>query len=138
MRIVIFDCWVANDDRHEGNLAYSRGLIPPIVFDHDKAILGPGGDGLSGIERLEKVRDESMLNGCLVPFVKDVAKVSNIAAHIRAVALRAVPGICDVAQNMGAVDMDERIAVEDFLRHRAESLVKLVGDFGLSGQGNLL
>ncbi len=60
LRIVAFDCWVANRDRHEGNLTYERRAIPPMVFDHEKALMG----GI-GPDRLDGAKGEAILNGCL-------------------------------------------------------------------------
>jgi hypothetical protein len=38
--IIAFDYWVANEDRNDGNLAFSPGNIPLAVFDHDQALGG--------------------------------------------------------------------------------------------------
>jgi hypothetical protein len=37
-----FDCWIGNEDRHPGNVAYVRGQSqrPATVFDHSHALLG--------------------------------------------------------------------------------------------------
>jgi hypothetical protein len=42
--VLVFDCWVANGDRHEENIAYSPGIWPPMAFDHSHAFFGDPGD----------------------------------------------------------------------------------------------
>jgi len=112
-----------------------------MIFDHDRAILGPGEDGVSGADRLEKLADRSILNGCIVDGVCGLERVfdriSDIAAHIRSVASLALPGICSSAERAGAFDRDTREAVEQFLASRAAALVKLMGDLNAPGQRTL-
>lgn len=40
--VIAFDCWILNDDRHAGNLAYARNLVPVAVFDHGARAAGTG------------------------------------------------------------------------------------------------
>src|SRR5258707_6897182 len=40
--LVAFDGWVANDDRHDQNIAYIRGKLPLVVYDHSHALVGKG------------------------------------------------------------------------------------------------
>lgn len=51
--IILFDILIANEDRHDANLAVDQQLAPKAirVFDHDQALFG-GGNRLRGIERL--------------------------------------------------------------------------------------
>lgn len=141
LRLLAFDCWIANDDRHEGNLAYARGLIPPMIFDHDKALLGPGEDGLQGVERLERHQDSAILNGCIAKYIKDINGIMDgvidIADETRWIAKTSLPRICDSAEGLGILDVDQREAVERFLTQRASALTRLMDKLGAKGQGNL-
>ncbi|MEY4508204.1 MAG: hypothetical protein RLZZ450_326 [Pseudomonadota bacterium] len=66
--IIAFDCWIANTDRHDGNLAYSRDYVGIQLFDHGHALLGaePG----LGTERLLRYADHRpVVSSCLAPHV---------------------------------------------------------------------
>jgi len=129
LRIVAFDCWVANTDRHEGNLIYLKAPgSRPMIFDHDKALMA----GL-GKERLERVRDEAILDGCLVEHLRaSKGGRAKAAEHCRWIADNLLEGVCDEAFGAGAVSEDDRDAVVDFLRVRATSLLTMLNQ--LPGQ----
>jgi len=44
-RILAFDMWIANEDRHTQNVALDPNFTPPrpSIFDHGHALLGTGG-----------------------------------------------------------------------------------------------
>jgi len=41
--IVIFDTWIANGDRHEGNLSFNETDEDVMIFDHGQALFGQTG-----------------------------------------------------------------------------------------------
>lgn len=49
---VVFDIWIANTDRHAGNISYDPAFSPPraAFFDHGHALLGTGDP--QGLDRL--------------------------------------------------------------------------------------
>ena len=133
LEVVSFDCWIANDDRHESNLAYRKGLTPPMLWDHDQALLAA-----QGVERLELLGNEAILNGCLVPYLDNPDGVTTFASRARWVATNALPGICAEAEQAKAIGPDEREAILTFLGNRAAGLVKLMEGLRKSGQGEMI
>jgi hypothetical protein len=55
---VIFDIWIANGDRHTGNMSYDSAFAPPRAsfFDHGHALLGTGDP--KGPDRLQAAMDD--------------------------------------------------------------------------------
>jgi hypothetical protein len=121
LRVIVLDCWIANDDRHEGNLAYAREGIPPMVFDHDKALLGYG-----GLERFEELDERAILNGCLDGFVQDAAALGGVIDEVKWLSRHVVEDICEEAFRYGLMNLEERDGTIDFLKKRAEKLHRLM------------
>jgi len=48
--IVMFDIWIGNRDRHEGNISYNRDTKTLHLYDHGQSLLWP-----DGIESVDKV-----------------------------------------------------------------------------------
>ncbi|HTV40104.1 MAG TPA: HipA family kinase [Candidatus Sulfotelmatobacter sp.] len=62
--IILFDTWVANADRHEGNMNMDKSTGRPAqlnVFDHSHALFGSE-DG-KGIDRLNDLKDKFSIEG---------------------------------------------------------------------------
>ena len=78
--IAMFDDLIANDDRHQGNLAYSP-LAGVGIFDHSHALLGPGPRS-NGLTRLQSIGDQPRFNGCLVPHLADYSHLRYWADRI--------------------------------------------------------
>lgn len=130
LKIVTFDCWVANTDRHESNLAYSRALIPPMIFDHDKALLAG-----RGLERLDELKDTVILDGCLVEHIRDRSSLGKVLDVIRFVERNFLDAVCDEALRAGAIrDDDELDGVIKFLRERVPRLATFVNQIPSPGQ----
>jgi HipA-like kinase len=129
LRIVVFDSWIANNDRHATNLAYSPGRVPLRVFDHERALLGAG-----GIKRLEEVQDKPILNECLVEYLNDNNGLGKIIDEIRWVSSNRAAAVCDEALESKAINREERQRIVDFLSRRAGSLERLVAALPIRGQ----
>ncbi|MBL7261365.1 HipA family kinase [Paractinoplanes lichenicola] len=63
--IAVFDCWILNSDRHNGNLAFSPASGTVSMFDHGHSLLGPNAG--NGIAHLDGLRDQPYWYGCLPP-----------------------------------------------------------------------
>lgn len=130
--VVIFDCWIANGDRHEGNIAYARAHIPPMIFDHEKALLGAR-DGRK-LRRLARVRKQAILNGCLAEHVKSAEPFPRYVGKARWLCENALPDICAEALRAGAVQESECKAVVAFLSDRASRLKDMLKALPIKGQ----
>ena len=129
-KIVMFDCWIANTDRHESNLAYARKQIPPMIFDHDKALLAG-----RGVERLDELKDAAILDGCLVEHIRDPSSLGKTLDLIRSVERNLLDDVCTEAFRAGAIrDDDELVEVIQFLRERVPRLASLVNQIPAIGQ----
>lgn len=134
--IVMFDCWIANEDRHEGNLAYARDRLSPMVFDHDQALFGANGG--RRLDRLATVRNDAILNGCLAQWITTSEAFSPFANRIRVLCHQdhgMMRSVCDEAQARGAISKVEKEAVVEFLEHRSSRLLDMLqGLPNLKGQ----
>ena len=123
--IIAFDCWTANDDRHEQNLAYVREpKIPLAVFDHERALLGQTAG--AGTGRLKDERDNPHVGGCLCPYVTSDAEFSDWASRIGSVSARVIRDLAAMASAAGAMTADEASAIEEFLVHRKSRILPMI------------
>jgi hypothetical protein len=139
-RIVMFDCWIANPDRHEGNLAYVKGYMAPMIFDHDQALFG----AFQGrqLDHLASVLDLDILNGCLAHQITSESEFSDFAFQIRALCHQSngmLRHVCQDAQDAGVISAEEKSELVDFLEHRSSKLVEMLQKLpNLKGQAVLI
>jgi len=81
--LVVFDAWILNNDRNEGNLTYDNSSKSLLAFDHEQAIcntLGPGNlrDNRKSLKCLETHAVAYCLTN-LYPLVAWLEKVQEIA-----------------------------------------------------------
>lgn len=118
--IITFDLWIANQDRHEGNLAYARGTQPLHVFDHGHALLGAtaAGQGIAALQRLERQPTPS---SCLTPAMRTSRHFSEWAERVLAIRDDVIDDlVAAMTQGTGqaALTPDEGRATADFLKKR--------------------
>jgi hypothetical protein len=121
--VVAFDCWVGNSDRHSLNIAYSRGIVPVTVFDHERALLGH--EAGKGIDRLNSLEDKPHIVGCLPPFLKASSDLRTWADRIGAIPDGLIDELCRTVGGPGGITPDEARAAGDFLRKRKGTLFAL-------------
>lgn len=135
--IVVFDIWIANDDRHDKNLAVDRQGRPTLirVFDHDHSLFGGPCSNDRGIKRLDDLRDRLGITGSTTTggtehifldhintdlYLRDwVERVQSLPSWI-------IREPCRAMHFRGGLSAKEVKAVIDFLRHRQDELPKLV------------
>jgi hypothetical protein len=122
--IVAFDCWVANEDRHESNIWYSEEYPTPMVFDFDDALLGA--EKLTGMARLASLENVPVVGGCIAPLIEDWSHFRVWTARIAAVRDDIIAGICDDVRRTGILTVEECSATERFLVARKSSLMYLL------------
>jgi hypothetical protein len=121
--IVAFDCWVGNWDRHNGNIAYVRGVSGISIFDHGRTLLRtPNGEGESAIDRW---RDEPHLHNAsaLLQYVDDYKQLDRWSERLSLVTPELIGDACVTAARLGACNLAEAQAVERFLEHRKTRII---------------
>lgn len=116
--IVAFDCWVGNWDRHNGNIAYVRGVSGVSIFDHGRTLLHtPNGTGESAIDGW---RDAPHLHAAsaILQHVDDHKRLARWSERIALVTPELISDACGTAARQGACNVAEAQAIERFLEHR--------------------
>jgi hypothetical protein len=135
--VVVFDLFIANTDRHTGNLAFLPSEKRLDVFDHSHALMGIKrgrvqqrlGDlrtmtGLSG----QPVDDVGANRHCLIDHITGAQALLGWAEDLQAlVSDRFLERICAEASalKIGA-SPEDMMRVEEFLRERRESIKHLL------------
>jgi hypothetical protein len=120
--IVAFDCWVANWDRHAGNIAFVPGVSGVGVFDHGRTLLRtPTG---AGAVEIEKWRTQPCVHqGALLQFVNDYQLLARWAERIALVTPELIKDACGTAARLGACTLAEAQATENFLEYRKTGIM---------------
>jgi len=120
--LVAFDCWIANNDRHAGNFAYSRSTKATYLFDHDRALLGQGGP-----KRLAELGDAHLLDRHLV--AREIRASSSFlqwAKTISGISQRAIGLAIGELRSEGLLSQEDAEAVELFLVRRASNIFAML------------
>lgn len=120
--IVVFDCWVLNGDRHEGNLAYEQGSLPLLMFDHSHALFGPK----EGVPRLEQYAGKPLVAGCLHTELEKGAELDDWCERIAAIDNRVIRDLMEQMADVSAISNDEATKGCKFLIDRKDNLRDLI------------
>lgn len=120
--VVVFDCWIANQDRHDENMAYTKRSRSLHLYDHDRALLGT-----RGVDRLTEVREQHLLAHHWV------ARELRTGEHFRLWS-GVVARIGEMAIGLalkellsgGLVDQSQAAAATEFLHHRASRIPAMI------------
>jgi len=120
--VVVFDCWIANQDRHDENMAYTKRNRSLHLYDHDRALLGT-----RGVARLTEVRDRHLLayHGVARELLTGEHFIhwSGVVAQIGELAI----GLAlKELVSEGIVDKSQASATTEFLRHRASRIPAMI------------
>lgn len=137
--IMFFDILVANEDRHDKNLAVDNVAKPNqlIVYDHDQALFGGGGN-LSGTVRLNTLRDRLGITGssltggnecCLLRAIDTVEYFEKWRYRISEMPNWFISDTCIFAMELG-IDKSQATAAEEFLIYRKKNLGKILKSCG--------
>lgn len=133
--VVMFDIWIANEDRHDTNLVVDNVLNPTSmqVFDHDQALFG--GFHVAGRERFVKLRNRLGITGgtitggnrhCLLDAMTSDEYITKWANRICLVPDYFIEKLCWDMECRGLIDdQDAKDAVE-FLHYRKHHLELLI------------
>lgn len=123
--VVAFDCWVGNTDRHNQNLAYSRGNLPPVVFDHSHALFG-GGTDTSHLNRPEDPR----VNGSIARLLTSDAGLRLYAERIGSVPQILVQLVIRELESQEVLSPEDANLAGEFLETRRGKLLELLQSAG--------
>ncbi len=130
--VIVFDLWIANTDRHDGNLSFDPNVSPKRlnVFDHSHALFG-----LEGAQRLERFVNaftltESAESGtnrhCLLDQVTDLSGFGYWVDRINLLPKFQIIDACKNAESLGLIDAAERKSLLAFLLGRRKILRHLM------------
>jgi hypothetical protein len=135
--VVVFDLFIANTDRHAGNLAFLPSQKRLDVFDHSHALMGVRDGRVK--DRFAEVENETALSGkevdgissnrhCLIDHVSDAPALLGWAEDVQwLVGDRFLHRICAEAGALEAgATLEEMMHVEEFLRERRENVKRLL------------
>ena len=133
--IIFFDILVANEDRHDQNLAADSVGDPKalVVYDHDQALFGGGGN-LCGVERLTVLRDRLGVTGraptggnecCLLKAIRTVEFFDEWRYRVQDIPEWFIRETCREAVGIG-LTRPEANAAADFLVHRRDYLTTII------------
>ena len=120
---IAFDCWIANVDRHNGNLAYESQLVPVTLFDHSHALFGAG---KSGPAHLTNVRDQPFVSACLGPHLSTGVYFGPWAERIRAVDRGLIGDLCDELVRHGGLSQADSDEAVEFICYRKDRILPLL------------
>lgn len=132
--VLLFDIFIANSDRHPGNLSIATVPPPPQmnVFDHSHALFGHAAGQAQA--RLAALADGLAVTGgphtrgtrhCLLDIVNSDQYFQVWLDRIAAVPDFLIEEVCGDALAFG-INAAESQAAEDFLKHRRDTFVQLI------------
>ncbi len=136
--VVIFDIWIANSDRHTGNISHDSAFSPPrpAFFDHGHALLGSSEP--KGLNRLKAAEGElgctgkAPLNGnrhALLDLVSNAADLHDWIARVNELPDFMIADACSNARELGLLPDDQtREALQGWLQERKTHLPQLISD----------
>jgi hypothetical protein len=117
--IAAFDIWLANGDRHPHNVAYLKGKIPLMIFDHGGILGGESRQSLIVGNRLKLVPSE--FNG----YLTTAKHVDSWSAAIRQVPLKTIDAVLDDVSSAHLLSRKEVAAMSEWILERRVHLHEL-------------
>jgi hypothetical protein len=122
--VIVLDCWVANEDRHAGNLAFVRGLASLHIFDHGHALLGP--EAGKGIDRLKRLAQVPVVSACLAPHISRSSDFKEWIERAEAIPENLLRDLVATVTSPAGLTTDEANATISFLIERRGNLEGLL------------
>jgi hypothetical protein len=117
--ILLFDMWVLNGDRHNGNISHDTVANKVQLFDHSHALFAHG--------NFQNFVNASSIGGhCLAPVVSALDGLQDWNSHIAAVPERFVRSVvADVAGDEFGITAGKAQECADFLIARRAQLIDI-------------
>ena len=119
--IVLFDIWIINDDRHNGNIAYDSSINKVQIFDHSHAFLR----GKDIKSRLESKRTKLGIEGhCLAPKLNSLGSMRSWIERIGRISEFYIRGVVQSSSSIGL--QEEYVDLcSNYLLERRKNLIEL-------------
>lgn len=132
--LVVFDCLVANCDRHRGNFAVDFGQSLPrmSIFDHSHALFGY--EAGKGINRLTELRDRLAMSGgsvtganrhCLLDHIDTCNHFRHWTSRVEKLPDFQIEEACNQSVGFGVTQQEADFAIE-FLKHRRTNIRAII------------
>jgi hypothetical protein len=133
--VLFFDILIANNDRHDENLAVDNVAKPRqlVVYDHDQALFGS-----DGVSRLKEMRDRLGITGspktggnacCFLNSLETVEYFDEWRARIAEIPAWFIEDVCNAAIGLG-INPSQAKEAQNFLVHRRTELRRIIKESG--------
>lgn len=133
--ILFFDVLVANENRHDENVAVDSVANPTqiVVYDHERALFG-GTGSLNGVERLRALRDRPGITGgsvtggtpsCFLAAVNTLEYFNEWRLRVLDIPDWFIEDVCNAAIGLG-IDESEAKEAREFLIYRKRNIVRII------------
>jgi hypothetical protein len=137
--ILFFDVLIANEDRHDENVAVDNVADPKqiVVYDHERAMFG-GTGSLSGLERLHALKDRLGITGgpvtggtrsCFLTAINTLEYFNEWRLRVLDIPDWFIEDICNAAVGLG-IDKSEAREAKEFLVYRKRNIVRIIQSCG--------
>lgn len=134
--LLVFDCLIANCDRHRSNFAVDFSSSPPrmSIFDHSHALFGYNAG--SGVARLTELRARLAMSGgpvtranrhCLLDYLNTSQHFQFWTRRVEALPDFQIEEACRQAVGLG-ITSEEAEAAIDFLKFRRTNIRSIIMD----------
>jgi hypothetical protein len=127
-RILVFDIFIANPDRHPGNLSADYGNPPRFnLFDHSHALLGAGAAG-TGVACVQAAEHSIVVgaNHAVIAGINNEALFLDALARLESIPDYFIASVVDEAKDYG-LSGQEAQALTPFLQNRKTRVRQLIG-----------
>lgn len=124
--VVVLDQWIANSDRHDGNLAYMSAL-GVAAFDHDQALFGACPPE-TGVESLNGSRHRRVSNHELAPHLKTIEHFDPWITRAQSITRPELQRAAWTCVDAGLLTRLEAEALVDFLEYRQTNIGQFIRD----------
>lgn len=122
--VIVLDQWIANADRHDGNLAYLSAL-GMAAFDHDQALFGACRPG-TGIDSLGQGRQRRVSKHELAPYLKTIEHVPSWIRRAQSITRLELLRIAWTCVDAGLLTRREAESLVDFLEYRQLNIDRFI------------
>ncbi|MFD8689928.1 hypothetical protein [Streptomyces sp. NPDC059651] len=122
--VVVLDQWIANSDRHDGNLAYMSSL-GVAAFDHDQALFGACPPD-KGEESLRQTINRRVSGHELAPHLKTIEHVQSWIKRAQSISRLELKRIVWACVHADLLSRPEGESLVDFLEHRQLNIDRFI------------
>lgn len=124
--IIVFDIWIANRDRHRGNVAFDSETGRLQIFDHGSALFVGGNDGRENIEHTPGL---GIPNHCLLQHLQEDTYVAKWVRRIQQLPEWLITEtLQEVGRDAHLIEDSMATAGSEFLLNRRANLMTLIHD----------